>query len=239
MYLKIVLFFLLSIASLSLKADNEKLKLSQADSLFELKKYNLALRAYKRVYFIEQKFTPQMLLRMAQIAERNGNYADALFYLQTLYVHHPSRSLSQYMAKLAANHDLKGFTFSDFEFISIYLRHYQERIVLGLIISGFLLLALMAYRKFSRKRLIYYPTLFVLFCLVSAVIVNLSEYYQKGIVASNNSLVFSGPSAAARLIGSIDRGNRVTVLSQQDIWYHITFEETDGYINGKNLLLPL
>jgi len=225
--------------SLHVYADNEHVALWKGDSLFAAAKYNQALRKYKQVYFIKKKYSTSMLLKMAQISERNGHYADALFYLQTLYVHHPSRKLSQYMAQLASMHEMGGFNFSDFELIAIYMRHYQDKITLALILSGLVLLAYMAYLRFTKKRLIYYPVLFVLFCLTSGVLLNLGEYYSKGIVANNNVVLFEGPSPASHIVGVIDKGNRVTVLSQQDVWYHISFEDKDAYINGKNLLLPL
>jgi len=40
------------------------------------------------------------------------------------------------------------------------------------------------------------------------------------------------------VVSKLGKGNRVTILSQQDIWYHVSFENVNGYINGKNLLIP-
>jgi hypothetical protein len=238
MILKKLYFFLFFLVSLPCFADNEDVILSRADSLYSVNKLNQALLSYKKLYFLEKRYSNRMLLRMAQISERNGNYADALYFLETLYIHQPSRKLSQYMATLAGIHDVGGFTFSDFELLAIYLRHYQERVVLGLIGSGLFLLGMMAYRRFTKKTLIYYPVLFVLFCVVSCVLLNLGAYYKKGIVASANAMMVSGPSAGAPVVSKLGKGNRVTILSQQDIWYHVSFENVNGYINGKNLLIP-
>jgi uncharacterized protein YgiM (DUF1202 family) len=93
--------------------------------------------------------------------------------------------------------------------------------------------------KFSEKSVVISISNFrSVFCVVSCVLLNLGAYYKKGIVASANAMMVSGPSAGAPVVSKLGKGNRVTILSQQDIWYHVSFENVNGYINGKNLLIP-
>lgn len=217
---------------------SQKRALRQADSLYELGKTGQALRIYRRLFEKERVISPKMLLRLSQSAESKSSYAEALIYLQSCYVIEPDRGLAVHMQEIASLAELKGYETSYLEWLSLYLRKHQIAVFASLVSAGLLFLLLIAALKWNRRPLGALPTLFVLFCVLSALILNRGELYQKAIVATPSALVFSGASPASDCAGLIEKGTRLTIIGQSDIWYHVSFDGKDGYIHQANLFIP-
>src|SRR6185437_3068766 len=146
--------------------------LQKADSLFKNRKYTQAFEVYSAISDSLQKYSPQMLLKMAYIKEGLGDYTSALFYLNKFYAYNPERAVLRKMEDLASQYRLSGYNYTDLEyFISIYNKYYYYIISIFLLGAAFIFISI-SLRKRSRKSLGKTPVLFVLLLGSSYFIIN-------------------------------------------------------------------
>ncbi|MFN3404835.1 MAG: tetratricopeptide repeat protein [Cytophagaceae bacterium] len=226
-------FFIGQIAFAQNFSDNLKL----ADSLFKEKKYIEANEIYEQIYSKDDRFSPQMLLKMAYTHESSGDYTKALYYLNVFYNYHPEKKVLKKMEDLAIRHRLTGYNYTDLEyFISLYNQYYYY------IIYFFLFTAISFYvylivKKINKRRLGLRPIFFILILLVVYIVTNYELVPMKGIISNDNAYLMSGPSAASEVKAITEKGHRVIVWSKNDIWYKVSWNGEQMYIRKNNLML--
>jgi uncharacterized protein YgiM (DUF1202 family) len=229
----LTVFFLTSSANCANYADSLKI----ADSLFKEKKYPQSYAIYSGILSATEKFSPRMLLKMAMIKEQEGDYTMALYYLTLLYKYQPDKRVLDKMDELASAHHLTGYTFTDLEyFISLYNQYYYYLIFFFLIVSAIIYLYLI-FKKFHSKKLGLRPLLFAVVLSFAYILTNYDIVPMKGIVCKDHSYLMSGPSAGADPVAEIEKGHRVIVWSENDVWYRISWNGEFAYIKKNHLLL--
>ncbi len=205
-----------------------------ADSLFEKKHYTESLELYERVLH-SGFYTPRMLLRLSIIKEGVGDYTYALYYLNLYYSYIHDKAVLKKMDDLASRYNLEGYDYNDMVFfIALYDRYYNY--ILIAFLSGcaaFLLYLYFLSRK--KAKLGLRPYLFMLFLGITALISNYDIVPGKAII-SNDASLMSAPSAGAELIGQINKGHRVSIRNNVDIWYEIKWHGKTAYVRENNLL---
>jgi hypothetical protein len=211
--------------------------LISGDSLFKAGKYTESFEEYQTLLDIYNQYTPQMLLKMAFIKEGLGDYTNTLYYLNLYFLEKADREVIDKISTLATQHDLDGYKMSDNEYFSALFRQYYLYIFGGFLLIGILLLFMMI-KNTKRQKEAVAPgmlllTLTAIFFLAGNVFLNTS----KAIIAKNNTLMMSAPSAGATLIRKAESGHRVEILDKEDIWYKVVWNNKEGYIRNSQLLL--
>lgn len=228
----IFLLFFTFISQADLIAQNRVL--SYADSLFTSEKYLEAFKDYENIYK-QGLASPSMLMKMAYIKEGLGDYAEALYYLNVYYRVTSDKDALSKMRQIADDHNLSGYEYSDFKFFLNTVRKFENEIILSLIVFSAFLLAYIFKQKKKGERPVTATFLqFVTVCLM-AVLVNGLVYEKSAIIANDQSLLMTGPSAAAEPLDYIGKGHKVEVVNVDAVWSKIKWEDSEAYIRNKNI----
>lgn len=236
-------FFLLNIIIHSYNAhcevDSKKI-LFKADSFFVEKKYSDAYPIYYKL-FNTNIYTPQTILKMAFIKEAWGESVESLYFLNYFYEKYPEKKVFKKMKDLADKEKLEGYKYSDFEFFLNLYRNFHNEILLVALGFVFLFFLYNCYRLLYVKRLKSISPFFLLISIILLLyFLNLGETYinpGKEIVLHDKSLLMDGPSAGAKVVGLISKGERIMVLEEIDIWAKIKTNYKSSYVRKSNLKL--
>lgn len=231
--LNFFIFFSISLLNLSiLSASN----LDQADSLFEVNKYTEALEIYETI-FQEGQASPSMLLKMAFIQEGLENYVDALYYLNLYYERSGNKKALVKMQQIAAANELEGYDFTDQDYMLNIISKNKLLIQIALLVLSLLLFAyiIRKFRNNESSRLALISQAFIL----SILFIFNNEFFstERAIVLNDHTLLRSAPSAAAEPLESIEKGHRVRVLEQTDVWVKIEWNDQSAYLRKGRIRL--
>lgn len=237
--LKKVLFFCFMMLTVCLNASGQSQiqeAHQQADSLFEARKYTESFKLYEHILTQERQSSPGMLLRMAFIKEGLGNTTDALYFLNLYYLQTADKRVLGKMEELAEKKGLEGFEFSDWEFVQTIFYKYFYHLVLVLLSLAVLLMSLMFYQKFKNNaRPIFVAGSLIVVLALLFYTLNYGKSYSKSLVSSSNTYIMAGPSAGAEVIAIVDKGHRVEVKGEQDVWNQVNWKGQYGYIKKSKL----
>jgi hypothetical protein len=211
--------------------------LYKADSLFAIGQYLSAQEIYKSHVGQEDRFMPNAILKMAYIAEINGDYTQSLYYLSVLSKVVPSEAIYQKMEAVALKNRLSGYSFDDFGYFILYVKKYGHWLYLFLVFfTGYILFELFVkYRKNEEINVL--PKLIVSILLIGLlVILNVGALYQEGIVAQSPTFLRKSPSSASTVVGTVGKGNKVIVLGKRDHWKMVLLKGKIVYIRQSDLL---
>ncbi len=230
---KVVYIILLILTAQVVKAQTT---LTLADSLFAKKKYTESFELYKAVLELEKKSSPSMLLKMAYIKEGLGGYSDALYYLNLYYLQSADKKVLSKMEELSKKRNMKGYEFSDFEFIQTLFYKYYFTICAVVMAMAILFLAFTYHMKINLKRNPVLPASFMSLALAALFyMLNFGHDYNKAIINQSNTYMMSGPGAGAEMMSIVDKGNRLKTLGEFDVWTKVEFENKTGYIKTDKL----
>lgn len=235
--LKIVkLSLFLLVLSTVVNAQSNNPLLVRADSLFQQKRYIQSLELYQKL-FEDHRYTPAMLLRMAYVEEGLNNISRSVYYLNLYYLATQDEDALTKLEEVAIKNRLQGYSTDETDsFLSFYLTHHT------LITIILVALAVLALAIALTQRLIFKHKPigeFVCMCIVSVLcLLHLSQksFWEKAIIAKDNTYVMSGPSAGASVVMIARDGHRVSVIGKQDVWVKVKLGESEGYIRNSNLL---
>lgn len=235
---KIFIFFftLFSILFYPAYSQNDSKLLEKADNLFDKQNYEQALSIYEQILNKSDKFSLPMLLKMAFINEYNEDYTSALYYLNLYYKYHPDKRVLKKMEDLAIEYKLSGYRFTDLEyFISLYNQYYYY-ISFFFLFSAFTYFIYLIVKKSQKKKLGFRPVIFITILAFSYLFANYDIIPPKGIIKKSGTWLMADASAASSPITQIDKGHRVIILSKDDIWYRILWENRSAYVLESNLM---
>jgi tetratricopeptide (TPR) repeat protein len=212
--------------------------LQQADTLFRARRYAESLRTYEQILQGSGQATPAMLLRMAFIEEGLGRYTEALYYLNLYYRRHPRQAVAVKMEDIAARHNLAGYQFSDLDFFFIWYDRYYDYLMGGLLLLSLLLLALAARKKMKgRFVLIRHGVGLIFILLLNVALLNLHSDAAQAIVHHDGAYLMNAPSAGARLVHIVPKGNRLDISDRQDIWLKTEWNGRPAYVRHHQVLV--
>ena len=237
---KKLLLILVGLNSLSISSEaqiNPDL-LRQADSLFRQQQFTQSFELYDSIYTHEEEASPAMLLKMAYIKEGLNDITAAQYYLNEYYLVTKNEQALQKMEDLANANDLSGYEHDDITFFfSLYYQNYNW-LVTGVLILCLVMLALIIYQKRKYHVTSWLNGFFLLVLLAGLfALVNFGRDYNRGVIIKNNTYIMTAPSSGADLVDVIEKGHKVVVEGQEDVWYRIEWEGEDAYIKAKNVKL--
>ena len=210
--------------------------LEGADSLFARKRYTESLRRYEAIFGQSARSSPAMLLRMAFIEEGSGNYAKALYYLNLHYNRRPDEAVIRKMDQLAAAHRLKGYENNDINYLLIFYERYYLYLASALLAFAGLLFWLLLAKKLRKERVpVRYGLGFLVYLTVAFALLNLPGHAPRAIVHHDHTYLMSAPSAGAHLLGIVEKGHRVKVIRQRDIWLEVEWDQQRAFVREQNV----
>ena len=224
-----VIFFCCFLSGLM--AQNQELK--EGDSLFFDQKYTEAYERYE-VLLDNNQASASMLLKMAFIQDGLGNYSQALYLLDKYYAISADRMAVGKIEEIAESNDLSGYSYDDIDYFYALLARYQLHIMALLAAVVILLLVYISRKTKNNERPFAAGIIQLMVVSLLLVVVN-ARPSVNAIIASDNSLLRSGPSAGAEPIEMLSKGHKVRVVDQDEIWTQIVWDGEEVYIRNNKL----
>ena len=240
-----VFFFILCwriTSSLAVIAQStDKALLSPADSLFAARQYTEAFGQYQQLFTQQEEASPAMLLKMAFIQESRGDYSEALYYLNEYYLLTSDEAAVQKMQQLSEEYNLRGYAYTDYQLFYNYLREYRYYIIYGLIALAMAgLIALVFSRR--QQTVTSAPThpygWGIAYLLVLGLLwfmTNASLEPRQAIIMDDNTYIMAAPSSGSEVVYIGEKGHRVPIGRQQDVWMQIEWDGKPAYVRRGNL----
>jgi hypothetical protein len=238
--LKKIAFFLWGCLFLSHMAYSQdvKLLLAQADTLFVQQKYTQALHQYEQIFSQTGQASPAMLLKMAYVEEGNSNYTKALYFLSLYYLQKPNLQVVNKMKEIAATYNLQGYEFRDIDLFLILYQRYYTYLAAAILVICIIWIVSLVVRKIRRE---YLPARHLVGCILFLVVVliflNIKKADQQAIISQDNVYLMSAPSAGSALVYIAQKGHRLDVQQQQDIWVQVQWNGQIAYVRKQNVWL--
>jgi hypothetical protein len=232
----ITLFLFVLTVSLSVNANNFTLKLNRADSLFNAKQYTQSFDLYNSL-FVNNLYTPAMLLKMAFIQEGLGHLSLSLYYL-TAYANSTNDSEGlEKIHELATKNNLEGYAdpYSSEKVFSFYQKH-NVQVTSFLLALSLLLISLLYYQKGRQKQLLALALLLTLVLGIAFWQVNFSGSKPSAIIANANTYLMEGPSAGAPVMAIVGEGHKLSIEDHYDVWCQVKWNGKPAFIKHSGLL---
>ncbi|MCF0050649.1 SH3 domain-containing protein [Dyadobacter chenwenxiniae] len=207
-----------------------------ADSLFAMARYPESLVLYKKNFSEDEKNNQSLLLKLAFLAEKTNNYTDCLFYLSKVALTNPSRRLFEKMDKLAAEQNLTGYEFDDYNYFIIFYRRYGDYIPILLLTLGTYIVVIMVTKvRRGEPILQIHKVSIVVYLLVLLGILNVPSLYRTCIIVNENTFLRDEPSSAAAVIDRVGKGHKLTIVGSVDHWNRVIWNNQIVYIRKSDL----
>lgn len=234
-FLKKIFFFFIIISQVAdSQAQSDLFK--KADILFSQKNYNEAIKIYTQLLNVSPTNNSKIFLKLSAAYESKGDIPECLYYLNLYYLKQPSDAVFSKMANLAEQNNYKGYEKNDLNFIVLLYRQYFPFILLGVMILGVYIFSILIYKRIKKQ---YTPTRhkFILFIylIILFVIINIPNNYRAIIIKNNNVYLRDYPSAASQIVGQINEGHRLNVVTSDDIWYQVFWDDKFCYVKDSDV----
>jgi tetratricopeptide (TPR) repeat protein len=208
----------------------------RADSLLIKKKYVEAAAIYTRV-LQQSEFPSVVYLKLAFIKEKTGNYEQALYFLNTYYLHNPSESILRKMESIAQQYNLKGYRFTDKDFFRvIYDEFYLYELIIIAFCNFLVFVSLLSRRKRKRFVPVRRNILFMIILLISLIFINIPRQNQYVIISHDNTYLRDAPSSGSNVKQITGKGHRLPFVRQTDVWIETEWNGEKVFIHSKNVL---
>lgn len=233
--LRILLTILLFIVQI-LDIQGQSPLIKNADSLFLAKNYSEASNFYEELLVSGHIDQFEAYRKLAYMAEENGEFPKAIYYLFELYEVKPSDLVFNKITELATQNNYLGYEKSEINFLFTFFKQNSFLVIsILLALSAAVFIYFLGVRKSKKsisKRLGLVYCFFVLLFLLA---INFSERYRPGIIQKNNVFLRKEASFASEVIQTIQAGNKVNVIGKTDIWYQILFNREIAYVKESDI----
>ena len=215
--------------------------LSSADSLFAARQYTEAFGQYQQLFAQQGEVSPALLLKMAFIQESMGDYSEALYYLNEYYLLTSDEAAVQKMQQLSEQHNLRGYAYTDYQLFYNYLREYRYYIIYGLIalaMLGLIFLVLSQKRETRPGQAARPYGWGITYLLVLGLLwymTNVSLEPRQAIIMEDHTYIMAAPSSGAEVVYIGEKGHRVPIGKQEDVWTQIEWDGKPAYVRRGNL----
>jgi hypothetical protein len=215
--------------------------LRSADSLFANRQYTEAFGQYEQLFAQQKEVSSALLLKMAFIQESTGDYSEALYYLNEYYLLTSDEAAVQKMQQLSEQHNLRGYAYTDYQLFYNYLREYRYYVIYGLIalvMLGLIFLVLSRKRE-TRLGQAARPYGWGIACLLVLGLLwymtNASLEPRQAIIMEDHTYIMAAPSSGAEVVYIGEKGHRVPIGKQEDVWTQIEWDGKPAYVRRGNL----
>lgn len=221
-----------------LLAQGVSISLQKADSLFSLQRYREATQLYEKSVVRLPSVSPTILLKMANAYEALNDYPRTLYYLDLYYQQSPTEQVVKKMSQLASENGYVGYELNDFNFIVLLFKQYSTYLFIILLVVAIYVFSILLVKRIKNQPSPLRHHIFLLAFLIGcAMLINLPDSYQSGIVKRDGVYLRSEPSAGAEVKQIIGSGHRLSVIGSDDIWLRVLWENELMYIKRYDVML--
>ncbi|UBM59601.1 SH3 domain-containing protein [Marinilongibacter aquaticus] len=231
--------FILAFLAVFLQATDSKAEsplAQKADSLFFYKNYEESARLYQSLLENHEINRSLTYLKLAYINEHQGNFAKEAFYLYEYMQLRPSTDVFDKINHIAEENSFSGYSRSDFNFFSLFLKQYSIYIYLGILAVSLYIFVVLV---FKRNKGLHIPRSHKIGLLsgilLGLLVINFPSFLQSGIVNKPIAFARKGPSSASVVVDSLREGSKVNIIGQKDIWLRVYQNRNLSYIKGSDL----
>ena len=235
MYMKVFRITIILITS-SFFSKNSFSSIHKADSLFFQKKYTESKVIYDSIFYKENKFSNSMLLKMASIEEIFDNYEKSIYYLELFQKNKVEKKVLNKINDIVTDKKLEGFENSEKTFFIKLYKKNKNKILISLVIFISLIFLINAIMFFKKKELSFLIPHFYILCIIAIVIINIKPPVD-AIVFKENTFVMKEPSSGSDLYSILNKGDKLIVSKDLEVWYEIILDNEKKYVRKKNIRL--
>jgi hypothetical protein len=207
-----------------------------ADSLFVQKQYQQALTLYSLQTDSTLKKKPNLLLKMAFIAENSGDYTQSLYFLNQYAQLKPDLAIYRKIYSLASQNNLKGYDQAGKNLLWVrYEVYYGVLTCLVCIFSLLIFISLLV--RYRKKKIIPYRRniSLILFLVFLLWFFNFPQNTKYAIVRYDDTALRTAPGAGSQIKTFLGKGHRLPVSENQDVWVLVRWEGENAYVHRKNV----
>ena len=213
-----------------------KSQLIKADSLFNLNKYSESKVLYDSIFYKKNKYSNSMLLKMATIEENLGNYEKSIYYLELFQKNKNENKVLDKINNIVDNKNLNGFENSDKKiFINIYKKYRNNILALLLTLTSIIFIVNLV--RYFRKNVVNFALpFFYISSFLSLLIINIKPP-SDAIVFKDYTFIMKEPSSGSDLYSILNKGDKLIVSKDLEVWYEIILDGKKRYVRKKNVRL--
>ena len=213
-----------------------KSQLIKADSLFNLNKYSESKVLYDSIFYKKNKYSNSMLLKMATIEENLGNYEKSIYYLELFQKNKNENKVLDKINNIVDNKNLNGFENSDKKiFINIYKKYRNNILALLLTLTSIIFIVNLV--RYFRKNVVNFALpFFYISSFLSLLIINIKPP-SDAIVFKDYTFIMKEPSSGSDLHSILNKGDKLIVSKDLEVWYEIILNGEKRYVRKKNVRL--
>ena len=216
--------------------ENSYSSTQKADSLFNLKRYSESKILYDSIFYKENKYSNSMLLKMATIEESLDNYEKSIYYLELFQKNKNENKVLDKINDIVDDKNLNGFENSDKKiFINIYKKYRSN--ILALLLTLISIIFIVNLVRYFRKNVInFILPFFYISSVLSLLIINITPP-SDAIVFKDYTFIMKEPSSGSDLYSILNKGDKLIVSKDLEVWYEIILNGKKRYVRKKNVRL--
>ena len=224
------------LVTLSFFCENSYSSTQKADSLFNLKRYSESKILYDSIFYKENKYSNSMLLKMATIEESLDNYEKSIYYLELFQKNKNENKVLDKINDIVDDKNLNGFENSDKKiFINIYKKYRSN--ILALLLTLISIIFIVNLVRYFRKNVInFILPFFYISSVLSLLIINIKPP-SDAIVFKDYTFIMKEPSSGSDLYSILNKGDKLIVSKDLEVWYEIILDGKKRYVRKKNVRL--
>ena len=214
--------------------ENSYSSTQKADSLFNLKRYSESKILYDSIFYKENKYSNSMLLKMATIEESLDNYEKSIYYLELFQKNKNENKVLDKINDIVDDKNLNGFENSDKKiFINIYKKYRSN--ILALLLTLISIIFIVNLVRYFRKNVInFLLPFFYISSVLSLLIINIKPP-SDAIVFKDYTFIMKEPSSGSDLYSILNKGDKLIVSKDLEVWYEIILDGKKRYVRKKNV----
>ena len=216
--------------------ENSYSSTKKADSLFNLKRYSESKILYDSIFYKENKYSNSMLLKMATIEESLDNYEKSIYYLELFQKNKNENKVLDKINDIVDDKNLSGFENSDKKiFINIYKKYRSN--ILALLLTLISIIFIVNLVRYFRKNVVNFALpFFYISSFLSLLIINIKPP-SDAIVFKDYTFIMKEPSSGSDLYSILNKGDKLIVSKDLEVWYEIILNGKKRYVRKKNVRL--
>ena len=216
--------------------ENSYSSTQKADSLFNLKRYSESKILYDSIFYKENKYSNSMLLKMATIEESLDNYEKSIYYLELFQKNKNENKVLDKINDIVDDKNLNGFENSDKKiFINIYKKYRSN--ILALLLTLISIIFIVNLVRYFRKNVINFILPFFYISSVLSLLIIYIKPPSDAIVFKDYTFIMKEPSSGSDLYSILNKGDKLIVSKDLEVWYEIILDGKKRYVRKKNVRL--
>ena len=232
MFMKIFSLFKILIFSISFSYGS----IEKADSLFYQNNYLESKKIYDSIFYTKNQFSNSMILKMSAIEERIGNYEKAIFYLELFQKQEDKDQVNKKINDIVLKENLSGYDEDEKKIFKQFYEKYNWYLLVSLLLFSCIIFIVNSIKFYQKRKINFLIPFFYISCFLILFIINFRPL-KEGIIFKENTFIMKEPSSGSDLYKILNKGDKISVSKDLEIWYEVIIMSEKRYVRKKNIRL--